>query len=133
MIKLTYCLRRRDDLTWDEFSDYWRDTHAPLVADRAEVLGIRRYVQVRTLQERELHAGMQQRNDGSPEPFDGIAELWFDSLASFTETADEDAREASRELLEDERNFIDLTRSPIWLGDEFVVVGADPAPPAPIP
>ena len=48
MIKLVYCLRRKPGMTWDEFSTYWHDVHAPLVAERAEALGIRRYVQVRT-------------------------------------------------------------------------------------
>jgi hypothetical protein len=33
------------------------------------------------------------------------------------------ARQAGRELLEDERNFIDLPNSPIWYGEEREVVG----------
>jgi uncharacterized protein (TIGR02118 family) len=123
MIKLTFCLRRRPDLSWEEFSRYWREVHAPLVAERAEVLRIRRYVQVRTVQEPALHEAYRARNGGSPEPFDGIAELWFDDLESMRSTRDEAASVAARELLEDERNFIDLPRSPIWLGEEWAVVG----------
>ena len=119
MIKLTYCLRRKPGMTWDEFSSYWRETHAPLVKARAELLGIRRYVQVRTLQQRELMARLQQRNEGSPEPFDGIAELWFDDLGG---QAAPGAAQAARELLEDERNFIDLSSSPMWYGEEWEVV-----------
>lgn len=122
MIKLTYCLRRKAGMTWEEFSRYWRDVHAPMVAARAEVLGIRRYVQVRTLQDPALHARFQARNDGSPEPFDGIAELWYDD-DRFSQPQSEEARRAGRELLEDEKNFIDLPNSPIWLGSETVVVG----------
>ena len=122
MIKLTFCLRRRADLSWEEFSRYWREVHAPLVRERADVLGIRRYVQVRTVDAVELHEAYRRRNGGAPEPFDGIAELWFDE-ASFTEPRSEEARRAGRELLEDERNFIDLPNSPMWLGDEWVVVG----------
>ncbi|MGE0599082.1 MAG: EthD domain-containing protein [Dehalococcoidia bacterium] len=120
MIKLTYCLRRKPGLTWDEFSEYWRTTHAPLVKERAEVLGIKRYVQVRTLQDRSLHARLQARNGGSPEPFDGIAELWYESLG--TGIRNEAASQAARELLDDERNFIDLANSPIWYGEETEVV-----------
>ena len=81
MIKLVYCLRRKPGMTWDEFSTYWREVHAPLVAARAEALGIRRYVQVRTADAPAVHAAMQARNGGSPEPFDGVAELWFDDDA----------------------------------------------------
>ena len=122
MIKLTYCLRRRADLTWDEFSTYWRDVHAPLVAARADVLGIRRYVQLRTAQVPELHGAFQARNGGSPEPFDGVAELWFDGLEQFGQAPTPEAAQAGAELLADERNFIDLENSPIWLGEETVVV-----------
>jgi uncharacterized protein (TIGR02118 family) len=123
MIKMTFCLTRRPDLTWQEFSAYWRDVHAPLVAERAELLRIRRYVQVRTVQDEALHEAYRARNGGSPAPYDGIAELWFDDLASMRSTRDERASVAARELLEDERRFIDLPRSPIWLGEEWGVVG----------
>ena len=120
MIELTYCLRRRSDLTWEQFSDYWREVHAPLVAERADTLGIRRYLQVRTMQDRPLIEGMRARNGASPEPFDGVAELWFDSIESFSAVTPE-GRQAAAELLADERNFIDLERWLIWLGSEPVI------------
>ena len=122
MVKLTFCLRRRPGMSFDEFSAYWGDVHAPLVAERAPLLGIRRYVQVRTVDVPALHDALQRRNGGSPEPFDGIAELWFDDVESFTASRDPMAQAASRELLEDERRFIDLAASPMWLGDERVIV-----------
>lgn len=126
MIKLTYCLRRRADMTWDEFSTYWRDVHAPLIEKHADVLGIRRYVQVRTAAAPGLHAALQARNGGSPDPFDGIAELWFDSLEGFSGPASAEARQASKEVFEDQRMFIDLGSSPQWLGQETEVIAATP-------
>lgn len=121
MIKLVYCLRRKPGMTWDEFSTYWHDVHAPLVAERAEALGIRRYVQVRTADNPVVHAAFQARNGGSPEPFDGVAELWFDDEA-LTRPQSPEAAKAGQELLEDEANFIDLPRSPIWFAQEWQVV-----------
>jgi len=47
VLKLVDCLRRRPELSLEEFQRYWRDIHAPLVAERAELLGTKRYVQVR--------------------------------------------------------------------------------------
>lgn len=120
MIKLTYCLRKKPGMSWEEFSDYWRNIHAPLVAERAQALGIKRYVQVRTQQNADLHARLQARNEGSPEPYDGIAELWYEPAERGAGT--EEARTAARELLDDERNFIDLPNSPIWYGEEWEVV-----------
>ena len=124
LVKLTYCLRRKPGMTWDEFSAYWRDVHAPLVRERAAVLGIKRYVQVRTVQNADMHARFQARNGGSPEPYDGIAELWYEEGTLGGGQQNEEARKAGRELLEDERNFIDLPNSPIWMGTETVEVGA---------
>ena len=121
MIKLTFCLRRRPDLSPAEFRRYWREEHGPLVAARAEVLGIRKYQQVHTLDEPELHESLRRRNDGAPEPFDGIAEAWVDDVDVFRRgTGTPEARQAARELLEDEAHFIDLPNSPMWLGEEIV-------------
>ncbi len=118
MVKLTYCLRRRPDLSWEEFSRYWREVHAPLVAARAELLGIRRYVQVRTAQDPALHEALQRRNDGSPPPFDGIAELWFDDVEALRKAWRSPEGQAVRE---DEKRFIDLERSyAFWAEDHHV-------------
>ncbi|MGI9594625.1 MAG: EthD domain-containing protein [Acidimicrobiales bacterium] len=121
MIKLTFCLRRRQDLSREEFRRYWQDEHGPLVRERAPALGIRKYQQVHTLVEDELHRALQARNGGAPEPFDGIAEVWVDDVETFRGgTGTAESRQAARDLLEDEANFIDLANSPMWLGEEIV-------------
>ena len=124
MIKLTFCLRRRPDLSPEEFRDYWLSTHAPLVRERAEVLGIRRYVQTHTLDLPGLHQAFRARNGGSPEPYDGVAELWFDDLESLG-ADDEARRQAGADLLADERNFIDLENSPMWFAEQHEIVPLD--------
>ena len=122
MIKLTFCLRRRPDLSAEEFHRYWRDEHGPLVRARAAALGIRKYQQVHTLDEPDLHRSLQLRNGGSPPAFDGIAEVWVDDLETFRGgSGTSEARQAAKDLLEDEANFIDLTNSPMWLGEEIVM------------
>ena len=122
MIKLVFCLRRRSGMSREEFQRYWREEHALLVAERAEILGIKRYVQLHTCDLDGLHEALQARNGGSPEPYDGVAELWFDSTDAF-ESGDPARIQAVGELLEDERRFIDLPNSPMWLAEENPVVG----------
>lgn len=122
MNKLIYCLRRRPDLTVEDFQTYWRTVHAPLVHERASVLGIVRYVQCHTRTDfTEIHAAYQARNGGSPEPFDGVAELWWEPRSARSEAA----KQASEELLADERNFIDLPNSPMTMTAENVVVARE--------
>lgn len=123
MIKLVYCLRRREHLTRAEFQRYWRETHGPLVKARAKTLGIRRYVQVRTL-DSSLNAALAGSRGSPIEPFDGVAELWWDDEAALAGGAgSEEGRQAARELFEDEKNFIDFERSVIFVAEEKPVVG----------
>jgi uncharacterized protein (TIGR02118 family) len=122
MIKLVFCLRRLEHLSRDEFQTYWLETHGPLVRERAEAIGALRYTQVHTGHDG-LNEGLRAGR-GGPEPYDGVAELWFESTDAIQSAlATEDGRRAARELLEDERRFIDLARSPLWLADEHPIVG----------
>jgi uncharacterized protein (TIGR02118 family) len=122
VIKLVFPLHRLPELSREQFQTYWFDNHAPLVAQHAKALGIKRYVQVHT-QTTALDDGLRASR-GGPEPYDGIAELWFESEAEMTASMQTpEGIAAGRALLEDERRFIDLERSPLWLGRERVIVG----------
>ena len=120
MLKLTFCLRRLPSLTLAEFQDYWVNKHGPLVRRLQPALGMVRYVQVHRV-DTDLADGMRKVR-GAPEPYDGVAELWWESEESFrTAGRHPEARVAGRLLLEDEAKFIDLPRSPLWLNREEVI------------
>lgn len=122
MIKLTFCLIRLPHLSREAFQRYWFDTHGPLVASVAETMRIRRYVQLHSLPA-EASAGLRASRD-APAEYDGVAELWFDSLEALAENGRRpEAQAAGALLLEDEKRFIDLPKSPLWWGQERVVVG----------
>ena len=123
MLKLTFCLRRLPSLSLVEFQDYWLNKHGPLVRRLQPALRMVRYVQQHRL-DGDLAAGMQ-RVRGAPQPFDGIAELWWTDEQSYRAAGrDPKAREAGRLLLEDEAKFIDLPRSPLWLNREETIYAA---------
>jgi uncharacterized protein (TIGR02118 family) len=122
VIKLVFCLRRRAELSRDDFQRYWRETHAPLVRERGAALGIRRYVQAHTLPAG-TSAALATSRAAEEEEYDGVAELWWDSLEALAAAvATSEGQRAGAELLEDERRFIDLARSPIFLAEEHVVL-----------
>ena len=125
MLKLVFTLHRRADLTPEEFHRYWLEQHGPLVRSFAEVLGIRRYVQVHALPEA-VQQGLRASRE-APAHYDGVAELWYDSLEALGEAVSTEAgRAAAVALLEDERRFIDHARSPLWLGEEHELVAMGP-------
>jgi uncharacterized protein (TIGR02118 family) len=122
MIKLVFTIRRREGMTRQEFQRYWREHHAPLVERHAETLQIRRYVQVHA-RDTDLDSALAALRGSQPRLYDGVAELWWESLEQLGAAFSSDAGQAAaNELLEDERRFIDLPHSPLWLGQEHVVI-----------
>jgi len=120
VLKLTFCLRRLSTLSLAEFQDYWLNRHGPLVRSLQPALGMLRYEQLHRL-DGELADGIRRVRD-APEPYDGVAELWWESEEAYRAAARKpEARKAGRVLLEDEAKFIDLPRSPIWLNREEVI------------
>ena len=116
-----FCLHRRADVDEAAFHRYWRDVHGPLAASYAPVLGIRKYVQLHTVAGPVTDALAADR--GAPAPFDGVAELWFDSLdALVSATLTPEGATAARALHADEATFIDHSRSPIFLTEEHQVL-----------
>jgi uncharacterized protein (TIGR02118 family) len=116
MVKLVFCCRRRAELTPEEFRRRWRDVHGPLVKRLRERLPMmRRYVQSHTICGSMTDALRASR--GAAEPFDGITEVWFDSIESML-AHDPDALAAAQQLYEDEAQFIDFARSAVFLTEE---------------
>ena len=122
MVKLIFCLHRRRDISEEEFHRYWRDEHGPLVARHASALGIRRYVQVHTVGS-PVNAALAASR-GTPDGYDGVAELWFDDADALVGAAGtEEGRAAAAALAADEERFIAHSRSPLFVAEEHVVIG----------
>jgi len=122
MIKLSFCLHRLPHLSREAFQAYWLETHAPLVQKHQKALRIRRYVQTHALTT-ELN-DMIRAGRSAPAMYDGVAELWWDSFADLeAATSSPEGQAAGLALLEDERKFIDLARSPLWFGEEKRIFG----------
>jgi uncharacterized protein (TIGR02118 family) len=123
VVKLIFCLKRLPQLSREEFQAYWRETHAPLVRRHAQVLGIARYVQSHSFP-LDPNSPLAHARGSAGQDYDGVAELWWQDMASLAaagETAE--GRAAGQLLLEDEARFIDLPRSPLFLVEEEQFVG----------
>ena len=123
MIKISYLMRRLPHLSLEEFQSYWSEKHPQAApGDAFSTLGIKRYVQVLPLETdaRNLVIGPRA---GLVEPFDGIAELWVESIEALErDWSTEKAKEYLEIFFKDEQNFIDWTRSTILVSKENVVM-----------
>ena len=62
---------------------------------------------------------------GALEPFDGVAELWWDDLDALVAAASSsEGSAAGQTLLEDEARFIDPEQSALWLGQEIEIIAS---------
>lgn len=119
MIRIVFLLRRKPGFSLDEFQRYWREDHGPLVAGYAKHLGIRRYTQSHRLEDPANEAAARARG-GMELPYDGVAELWWDSEEVIgAALATTQGAAAGAALLEDEQRFIDLPNSPLWFTHEY--------------
>jgi uncharacterized protein (TIGR02118 family) len=120
MVKLVFCCRRRPELSRAEFQKYWLESHGPLVRRlRAALPQMRRYVQSHTLDTPANDAIRAGRASG--EAFDGITEVWFDSLEAMGASSSQEAADAGRRLFEDESRFIDFAASSVFVTEEHEI------------
>ncbi len=122
MLKLTFCMHRLPHLTRDEFQSYWQNQHPRSAASNAaELLGIRKYVQIFPISEEENKQVKEIRD--SADEFDGVAEIWIDDLETFTtKWRTGEGKKAFEDFLEDEKNFVDWERSVCFFAEEKVVL-----------
>ena len=124
MIKLVYCVRRLPDLPEEAFHRYWLERHGPLVRSLAAAIRARRYVQSHTIEPALNDVLLQSR--GLAPPYDGITEVWWESLEEMLEgAATPEGAEAALRLIEDEASFIDFSQSRVFLTREHVIFDLD--------
>jgi uncharacterized protein (TIGR02118 family) len=124
MLKLVHLLRRKPGLSLSEFQEHWLERHSQFALS---LPAVRRYVQYHALADDPIREALAQAADGPlVDSYDGVAISWFDDVKSLTQAMNSEAVAAA---LEDERHFIDHSRSVAVLVDEHVVVepiGAGP-------
>jgi hypothetical protein len=90
-----------------------------------DVMRIRRYVQSHT-QHPEFGAAISAARGMKQAGFDGIAELWWDDMATLQATLENEAAQAaSAELATDEAKFIDMEASTIFFTEEHEIFRRD--------
>ncbi len=116
MIKAITCIRRKPGMEVEAFQEYWRGPHAEIVT---RLPNIKRYVQSHAL------LGGYRKGDLI---YDGIAEIWVDSVDALREMSAGPAYDA---VQADEENFIDRTTMALLLTEEHVIK-AEPIPEDPV-
>jgi uncharacterized protein (TIGR02118 family) len=111
MYKMIFGAKRKPGMSREDFGEYWLTTHA---AKAQRVPGIKRYV---------INLAPDLSGSGREMPYDGFAEVWFESEAAMRASA----RSAEiREVLADEPNLFDVsTRFSVIVREHVIVSGGE--------
>jgi uncharacterized protein (TIGR02118 family) len=106
MIKLVYCITKKQGMTDEEFFHYWEKVHGPI---GARIPGVRKMVQSHRI---------NIPGDRSAD-YDGMVELWFDDMAALLAARATPEWQASSA---DEAHFIDHNKVAYFVSEEHVIV-----------
>lgn len=113
MVKITIFVKRKAELTFEEFDTYWREKHAPLIKSVTDFSRhVRKYVQ--------SHRSPEEFAFADAANYDGVAELWFDDVESLNTAFTEP--EYMEHIRPDELKFVDLEQCQSIIGEEFQVI-----------
>jgi uncharacterized protein (TIGR02118 family) len=111
MTKIILGFKRRPGMTLEEFKNYRRDVHAPLLFAIPEAEKIVRFV-----------VNYAVSIPGEPDPtYDAVAEAWFKSSEDLNELYT--CENFKTKVDPDHINFIDLSSVSRVIVDELVVIG----------
>ena len=114
MVKPIVCAKRKPGIAHEEFAHYWRENHGPLVKSVPEFIRhVRKYVQ--------CHIVSKSAPLGASSEYDGVAELWFDSVDELNSAFNEPRY---LEIIRpDELKFADLANCVSFVTEELPIYG----------
>lgn len=117
-LRMTAVLRRIPTISRAEFRRHWREGHGPWAMRHPEVFGFRHYVQLHTPADADDNPIARARQ--APPAFDGVSEIYRDPPTA----SPEDVAALRQRFIDDEKNFLDIDASPVFLGEARVIIDA---------
>ena len=115
-LRMTATLRRNPAINREQFKHHWRELHGPWALRHPEVFGFVHYVQNHTPADADTNPLALARK--APPAFDGVSEIYRVPPTA----SPEDVAALRAEFHEDEKNFLDIDASPVFLGQVHVII-----------
>ena len=109
MIKLIATIYKKPGLSDEEFYEYWKEKHGPLV--RKIVPGLRRYVQNHPI-----------KIPGYKYEADGFVESWWDDIDAYKSWLAWRESDEGKKLVDDEEKFIDRKKVSRYIVEEHIII-----------
>ena len=116
MVKLVQCVRRRQDVSLEEFREKWRQYGELIKAGAVATGGVRCTLSTTLAVKQNLMFAVKR---GTQEPFDGVAEIWFESAPALIAAMERpESRAGLAKFQAYQESFVDLERSSFFFAVE---------------
>ena len=111
MIRFINCIKKRSDVSDEDFRRYWQDPYFDtLIVKVVTLIKPERYERNLTLKVQANELIQQER--GSREPFDATIEYWWTNAQNLLQVYNSDeAAAVKKEMLTYQQQFVDLAQS----------------------
>ena len=117
MIKTVRFVKKRKDMSREEFKNYWLTKHAQLERMVVEKTPVQKIIV--------SFATGEMRGGGEP-PFDGMVEIYFDSIEDWKLFYESEIHKSGI-MRKDEENFVDMDDVPVRaMTEEYVIAEKGP-------
>ena len=121
VVKLFVLCKKREDLTREQFKNYWFNEHCKIekmVLEKTPICKISANITMNLL------PGPGETSTGAEWPWDGIAEIFYNSMEDFQahQKMLQEGKDRTRPLLfKDEENFLDTSHKIVILMEEHAI------------
>ena len=117
MVRMIYCVMRKEGVSVKDFRDYFVSTHKDKICAVARQLKAKKFSQSLALMVEEGFMLMARR--GTASPYDGINEIWWDSSRDFSKNISAaEIDQVLEQFFSGEEAFIDLHRSRLFFTEQ---------------
>lgn len=117
MVRMIYCVMRKEGVSVKNFRDYFVSTHRDKICAVARQLKAKKFSQSLALMVEEGFMLMARR--GTASPYDGINEIWWDSARDFSKQVKmNELEQILEQFFAGEEEFIDLHRSRLFFTEQ---------------
>jgi hypothetical protein len=108
---------RREDVSLQDFRNYFEGKHRELTCQAAEELNATEFTQSLTLMVERNFMVMVRR--GTEMPYDGVIEMWWENAADFDKVAEtEEAQKKADAFFSQASEFFDLSKSRMFFTEQ---------------
>ncbi|MDA8879950.1 EthD domain-containing protein [Pseudomonadales bacterium] len=121
MFKISFFIKKMDDISAEDFRQYWLEEHARLQMAYVEQIGVRQYIKCEVLPDHPLTiAGMKNYQTG-PIRYDFVDHWIFNDIEDLRQgAANTTVQELMQEAYASENDWIDLSNSNVHMSTDLV-------------